>query len=89
MFKAFFFQKYLIKLVGGFTCSEIPQIAETSTIIPQNDKRQWPRIVIIIVRIPSYETLALKGRVTENMLKLEPRHPRGRNVTISIIDNDS
>ena len=89
MCKAFFFQKCYTTLTDGFTCSETPQTAETSTIIPQNDKRQEPRIVIIIVRIPSCETLALKGRVTENMLKLEPRHPRGRNVTISIIDNDS
>ena len=33
------FKNVLLNL-GGFTCSETPQTAETSTIIPQNDEQQ-------------------------------------------------
>ena len=42
-----------------------------------------------IVEAMSQPVYSVFSRVTENMVKLESRLPRGRNVTISIIDNDS
>ena len=58
-----------------------PEVSWQKYHIFQEEQVQW-----------SFTRAHAKGlsiRVTDIMVKLESHHPRGRNVTISIIDNDS
>ena len=58
-------------------------------VITITSKTQGVFLVTRIIRIISKDIVDSMIRVIENIVKLESRLPRGRNMTISIIDSDS